>query len=40
MWIITLFEEKNFTMFKFDNKNEATSFMQKLPNSAVLSYTY
>ena len=39
MWIITLFEDKNFTFFKFDDKNEATSFMQKLPKSAVLSYT-
>jgi len=40
MWIITLFEDKNFSMFKFNTKNEATSFMQNLPKSAVLSYTY
>ena len=40
MWIITLFEDKNFSMFKFDNKNEATSFMKELPKSAILSYTY
>ena len=40
MWIITLFEDKDFTMFSFDDKNEATSFMQRLPKSAILSYTY
>ena len=40
MWIITLFEDKNFSMFKFNTKNEAASFMLKLPKSAVLSYTY
>ena len=40
MWIITLFEDKNFSMYMFNTKNEATAFMQELPKSAVLSYTY
>lgn len=39
MWVITIFEQNTFRMFEYNNKMDATNALEKLNQTAVLSYT-
>lgn len=39
MWVITVFEEKDFRTFQYENKNEATTALEQFKNNAILSFT-
>ncbi|MGE7091494.1 hypothetical protein ACQKII_08510 [Lysinibacillus sp. NPDC048646] len=39
MWVITVFEKDTFRMFEYSTKNEATIALEKIKQTAMLSYT-
>lgn len=39
MWVITIFEKDTFHIFEYSEKSEATAALQKMKETAILSYT-
>ncbi len=39
MWVITVFENKTYRMFEFEDKMEANRALKGFKSSAILSFT-